>query len=189
MEEFEEYDIDDDDDSDEDSLFYNCEEKSTTHYNIILCELYNERLHGETSNVNLKSSYLVYCRFKYFDMDYIEDYTDDFNAYYLSLINEHHNAVDNHSVYRNYKNIISKQNYIKPEIAQCVYLENNECVAVLKTYWLRLIQRTWKNIIRVRKGLQLPSINDLKQREIIGQLPNGHLYYPELRGMLANISY
>ena len=121
-------------------------------------------------------------------MDYMEDYTDDFNAYYLSLINDHHKATNNHSIYRNYKNIISKQNYIKPEIAQCVYLENNECVAILKTYWLRLIQRTWKNIIKARKNIAIPSINALKHREITGQLPNGTIHYRELRGMLANIS-
>jgi hypothetical protein len=178
-----EYDIDYDDD---DSVVYNSDETSVTRYNIILCELYNELLHGETNDDHVKSSYLVYCRFKQLDADYIDDYTQDFNAYYLSLIHNDHPATNNHSLYRNYKNIISRQNYIKPEIAQCVYLENQECVAILKTFWIKIIQRTWKNVIRNRKDIvkKICNLNYLRQRNITN-CTNKNILYPELKGMLA----
>ncbi len=182
----EEYDVDYDDD---DSVVYDSDEASVTRYNIILCELYNEGLHGETTDALVKSSYLVYCRFKQLDTDYIDDYTDDFNAYYISLINDRHAAIDNHSIYRNYKNIISRENYIKPEIAECVYLENQECVAILKTFWIKIIQRTWKNVIKSRKDIikKCSNLNYLKQREITRSGNNVGVFYPELRGMLSSL--
>ena len=172
---------------DDDSVTYDTEEKSPTCYNIILCELYNERIHGVTNNAIIKSSYLVYCRFKKLDMEYIEDYIDDFNAHYLHLANNNDATVTNHSVFRNYKNIILKQPYIKPEIAECIYLENQECLAVLKTHWLKLIQRTWKNIIKKRKRVlqKRMDLNSLKQREITGKWPPDCFIYPGIKGMLS----
>ena len=179
---FDEYDIDDE----EDSVIYDPEDTCNTRYNIILCELYNPELHGETNNALLKTSYLVYCRFKKLDMEYIEDYTEDFNAYYLHLTNNN-KAATTHSVFRNYKNIILKQPYIKAEIAECVYLENMECVAILKTFWIKLIQRTWKNILQKRATIlkKRANINSLKHRELTGRWPKECIHYPELRGMLS----
>ena len=184
---FEEYDVEYDDD--DDSVVYSSEENSKTRYNIILCELYNEVLHGETNDMLLKTSYLVYCRFKNLDMDYIDDFTEDFNAYYLSMINDNHKSVDNHSIFRNYKNIISRENYIKPEIAECKYLENNECVAILKTFWIKIIQRVWKNIIKTRKDVikKRININAINVRELTGKWPISCRHYPELKGMLTSI--
>jgi len=178
------------DDEDSENMIYDPEEQGNTRYNIILCELYNEGLHGETSDSVVKSSHLVYCRFKQFDLEYIEDYVDDFNAHYLELISYNDPAIINHSVFRNYTNIITNQPYIRPEIAECVYLENQECVAILKTFWLRLIQRTWKNIFRKRKYVlsKRSNIASLKHREITGKWPSDCYYYPELKGMLSTIS-
>jgi hypothetical protein len=121
-------------------------------------------------------------------MDYIEDCVNDFNAYYLHLINNN-NAATTHPVIQNYKNIILKQPYIKAEIAQCVYLENQECVAILKTFWIKLIQRTWKNILQKRTSIlqKRANIISLKHRELTGRWPNDCINYPELRGMLSDI--
>lgn len=172
-------------DEDEDSIIYEPDDTCNTRYNIILCELYNTELHGETSDELLKMSYLVYCRFKKLDMEYIEDYVHDFNAYYLGLINNNTSAIRD-TAFRNYKNIISKQPYIKPEIAECVYLENLECVAILKTFWIKIIQRTWKNILRKRAIIikKRSTVNSLKHRELTGRWPNDCIHYPQLRGML-----
>lgn len=185
---FDEYDVYSDDDDDADSILYEPDDTGNTRYNIILCELYNTELHGETNDELLKTSYLVYCRFKKLDMEYIEDYVDDFNAYYLHLINNN-NAATRHSVFRNYKNIILKQPYIKTEIAECVYLENQECIAILKTFWIKLIQRTWKNILQKRASIlkKRANIHSLKHRELTGRWPNDCIYYPELRGMLSDM--
>ena len=61
----------------------------------------------------------------------------------------------NHSVIRNYHNIIKSFYYIQPHIVECVYLLNpgGECVAILKTFWLKIVQRTWKRVYKERMRL------------------------------------
>ena len=49
-----------------------------------------------------------------------------------------------HPTIRNYFNIISNINYIKPEIGECIELPNGEIVAILKTCWLKIFQKKWR---------------------------------------------
>ena len=56
-----------------------------------------------------------------------------------------------HPTIRNYHNIISNPNYIKPEIGEYIILPTQEAVAILKTFWLRIIQRKWKKVFQERK--------------------------------------
>ena len=112
---------------------------------------------------------------------------------YYSAKNHYNNVYNNyrhkrHDIFKNYKNIISNKNYIKPEIAECIYLRNDgECIAILKTYWIRLIQRTWKNIYKKRISLikKRCNLNSLKYKEIYGKWPNNCNEYPSLKGMLS----
>lgn len=61
------------------------------------------------------------------------------------------------------------------------YVENNLqfTACVIKTHWLRLVQRTWKRVYRERMRI-LKSVNYLKQREL-GIRP----FVPGLRGLLC----
>jgi len=93
----------------------------------------------------------------------------------------------NHEFYRNYKNIIRRQDYIKPEIAQCIYLETNECVAILKTFWLKIVQRRWKRVYKQRMDL-LCSVPMMRLREIrSGAFVYEKIHVPGLRGMLNGL--
>jgi len=76
------------------------------------------------------------------------------------------------------------------EIAECFYLPSQECVSILKTFWLKIIQRKWKNIMRDRENIIRKRChpNSLIYREIYGKWPINCSYYPSLRGMLANLS-
>ena len=56
-----------------------------------------------------------------------------------------------HKTIRNYCYIISRKDYIKPEIVQCVVLPTSETIVIIKTFWLRLVKRTWKKILHRRK--------------------------------------
>ena len=80
-------------------------------------------------------------------------------------------------------------NGTKLEIAECIYLPSEHCISILKTIWLKLIQRTWKKIYKERK--QIISIrrrpNSIKHREIYGTWPNNCSNYPTLKGMLSNL--
>ena len=79
---------DDETDSDyEDSeyyeeMVYDCEENSATKYNIVLCELYNDKLHGKTNN-DVSNHYLLINRIKKMDMDFINNLTTTFNDEYI----------------------------------------------------------------------------------------------------------
>jgi hypothetical protein len=66
-----------------------------------------------------------------------------------------------HPYIRNYKSIISRPNYIKPEIAQCYELPTLERVAILKTIWIRIIQRKWKNLMKQKSIFFRPSIKGM----------------------------
>jgi hypothetical protein len=168
---------------------YEPEEKDEgySRYNIVLCELYNRHIHGVPENIseNLDTHYLLSCRFKTFNIEFIKSMSKFMNREYLRL-NEKERK---HYILKNYSNIISQPNYIKPEIAECIYLNSNECIAILKTFWIRLIQRKWKNIYKERQDiLKLRcSYKSLKHRELTGRWPNNCCYYPRLRGMLNNI--
>jgi hypothetical protein len=97
-----------------------------------------------------------------------------------------------HSVIRNYHNIIKSFYYIQPHIVECVYLPapGSECVAILKTFWLKIIQRTWKRVYKQRMQL-LCSVPMLRMREIRGGntcFQYEKIHIPGLRGMLNGLN-
>jgi hypothetical protein len=79
---------------------------------------------------------------------------------------------------------------LKLEIAECIYLPSQHCVSIIKTFWLKLIQRKWKNIYKEKKIciLRRSNPNCLLYREITGKWPNDCLNYPGLKGMLSELS-
>jgi hypothetical protein len=95
-----------------------------------------------------------------------------------------------HPTIRNYINIINRQNYIKPEIGQCILLPTQEEIAILKTFWLRIIQRKWKKIYKERQQIiiQRTHPNALYFRRVYGKWPSNCNYLPGLKGMIADLS-
>ena len=179
-----EYDSEYDSDYDEDysDAFYEPEEQGLTKYYISISELYNKRLHGNVKS-DVLYHYLVYSRFKTLDMNQINGVANNINNGYQELDNQ------THDIFRNYKQIITRENYIKPEITECVYLNTGHYVAILKTFWLRLIQRKWKNIIKERKNIikKRCNLKSLRHREDTGKWPEDCLTFPQLRGMLSQL--
>lgn len=108
------------------------------------------------------------------------------NIYYGSL-NTHFLVMFRFKIFDS--NIISSFNCLKPEIGECIYLPTGECVAILKTYWLKIIQRKWKNIIKIRNNTNKlrSNLNSIKYREIYGKWPQYCLHYPKLKGMLSDL--
>ena len=84
---------------------------------------------------------------------------------------------------RNYKVLLNK---LKPEIAECNILADGECICILKTYWIRIIQRKWKSIFKKRNEIikKMSCVNSIKYREINGRWPNYIENIPYLKGML-----
>ena len=94
-----------------------------------------------------------------------------------------------HSIIRNYHNIIKSFYYIQPHIVECVYLPapGRECVAILKTFWLKIVQRTWKRVYKQRMDL-LCSVPMMRLREIrSGAFVYEKVHIPGLKGMLNDL--
>ena len=113
----------------------------------------------------------------------INDFVEFYNEYYND------SEVEPHNILRNYQNIIARLDYIKPEIAECIELESQYSVAIIKTIWIKLIQRKWKKIYAERKNVirQRAQFASLKTRELTGKWPQHCLYLPTIRGILSNL--
>jgi hypothetical protein len=184
---FEEYSVDYDDSD----IIYEPDEIGPTKFSIVLCELHNVELHGLLQGSEVKYHYLVISRYKKLDIDYISECADNFNLNYAYLVSVNDTRVTSHPIYKNYKNITSREDYVKPEIAECILLETQEYVAILKTVWIKLIQRTWKNILKKRKEIIMKrsNPNSLHYREIHGSWPKECANYPTLKGMLSGMKF
>jgi hypothetical protein len=181
-----EYDSDGSDgvDDDDEFNFYGADEPSSTRFNIVFCEIYNRNIHGLPPRGSLVDThYLVSNRFKNFDTDVLNDISYYMNAEYIQLTSYNDRK---HPIIRNYHNIIANPYYIRPEIAQCVYLLDNECVAILKTFWIRIIQRVWKRVFKERKQIikEKSTLKYITNREI--SCPKS-VYWPGLKGMLHGL--
>lgn len=101
-------------------------------------------------------------------------------------LNRQYNNIP-HKIIRNYHNIISQPNYIRPEIAECFVLPTLEYIAIIKTIWIRLIQRKWKSIFAERKQIQKSRmcLSSISSRQITGIWPKHCQILPGIKGMLA----
>jgi len=178
------YESDSDNDSNYEDSFYNAEEVSKTKYNVALCELYNRSIHGiPPLNSDVDKHYLLIYRFKTFNNNLFRILSNDIRTAYAYLEDQ------THPIVKNYKYMMCQPDYIKPEIVEGLYLEGDEFVAIIKTFWIRLIQRKWKNIYKERQTIlkQRCIARSIMYRELRGIWPPECLYYPSLRGMLSSI--
>lgn len=192
-EEFDGYGYDDSVyDSDEEDLYFNPDEPSNSRFNIVLCELYC-KLHGKGMGEKMFYYYLNISTFKKLDINIMNEICDNYNTYYHNLVNQElvpHNPTTNtppFSTIKNFNNIVSKDHYIRPQIAENITLESGHCICVIKTIWIKLIQRTWKKVYALRKTIikRRCSVNSLKIREITGKWPENCRVYPDLQGMMS----
>jgi hypothetical protein len=116
------------------------------------------------------------------DEPHICDIVDLQSAYY---INYTRHITRNHNLIKNYHRIISQSNYIQPHIGEVIYLGSGECVAIIKTVWLKLIQRCWRRVYKEKKRVikRWKQIDSLRYREVHGKWPNDCNYLPSINGM------
>lgn len=173
----------------------------------------------QDSDPNIETHYLVYDRYdpitgiSFYDLDEYQEYDTDneyesdddnsnnitiskinddiiyLNEFYTNIIDYDPYGYGNHPTIRNYHNIVTKPNYIKPEIGEYIILPTLEAIAILKTFWIRIIQKKWKEIFKQRKNIiqQRCYLSNLSIREITGRWPDICLNLPGLKGMLSNL--
>jgi hypothetical protein len=171
----------------------------TNKFNIVLCELFHPSIHG-LARYSSKDIQTHYISSYILDPSELDDYNEN-NISISEMVFENDNTINGdigylrcqyywtttyhfreHPYIRNYFNIIKQYNYIKPEIAQCILLETGESIVILKTFWLRIIQRKWKKeykcVLNMRK-----KINSLNKRELTGKWPKGCRQRPSIYGL------
>jgi hypothetical protein len=190
------------------NLFYQ------SRFNLVLCELHYTPIHGKTDSScpTIEGHYILIDKFdgitgvalndleEYIEYDtdeetdeddedritHIYDLQDLYSNYYAILVTRN----SPHKIIKNYHNIINQSNYIKPEIAECFELPTGEHITIIKTIWIKIIQRKWKKNYASRQDIikcrGCPA--SLSTRQLTGKWPNNCLYLPELKGMLSNLS-
>ena len=192
-------------------------QNNTRQFNLVLCELFNSHVHGSNDNdvEPVDGHYLLIDVFDGSsgtlledDDEFYEDSTDDEDddysensnnstsiAAFSSDYNEYYHQTQNvvlskpHKIIRNYKNIIARPDYIKPEIAECLVLPSQHSVVIIKTIWIKIIQRKWKKIYAEQKNIikRRMQYSSLKTREITGKWPAHCCHFPTIHGMLSNL--
>ena len=125
-----------------------------------ICELYNKFLHGPCEPP-AEGHFLFMFNISLSDL-YDGGYTDLMSAYPRPIRQYSGNV-------RAYWDIVGRPRmYPMLEIVQTVMLEpGGECVAIIKTFWIRLVQRRWKRVFaeRRRRLAQLLKPYGLLKRE------------------------
>ena len=111
-----------------------------------------------------------------------------FKYSYTDIIN-YLNIFSSFNCYNYYQNIFNRKTINNTEIMQTVIIEHNNLpfyTVILKTHWLRLIQRHWKNIYKKQKYIinQQRKPANIRFREIHGFYPKKISYIPGLKGLL-----
>lgn len=119
---------------------------------LVVCELYNPILHyydykdkiEEWSNISMH-----WLNIKTFSNRVSKNKINKF----IKLVKKNYNKYNllTHPFIKNYHNIISSNNYLQLHLAKNILLETGEIICIIKTYWIRIIQRTWKRIYKERQ--------------------------------------
>ena len=122
-------------------------------YTLGLCSLHNSRIHGGNSSENAK----ICGRFLFMrEISLHNPYLVSINRQRTQMINNiirgngGYNAIT-HPTIRNYNRIMFDKLVLEPQIVEKIWGPGEYCSAIVKTHYLRLIQRKWKRIYAHRK--------------------------------------
>jgi hypothetical protein len=87
---------------------------------------------------------------------------------------------------------IEPDNYPRLDIIKVQVTQDGEyqlSTAIVKTYWICIIQRFWKKIYRERmRVLSLrKNLNTMRTIELTGKYPKQCCYLPSIRGLMSNV--
>jgi hypothetical protein len=177
---------------------------NTSKYNLVLCELHYTPIHGKTATScpTIESHYILIDCFDPFTrlpLSYEQEgsvsdeesdsETDETIEGVQDLYNDEYEAMAiniPHKMIRNYTNIVRHENYIQPQIALCIELPTGENVTVIKTIWIKLIQRAWKRVYKNRQFVinGRTRIESLNCRRLTGHWPEMYREMPGLKCLL-----
>lgn len=142
-------------------------------YKLATCHLFHPQMDGFTKD----SSYNIYNHFLVDDIIHIDDFYN--LEYLLDIINfqlfyytqSHSNRIEEHPTVRNYNKFLNHYKTSGLDIVLYEELEGREAVCYIKTFWLKIFQRKWKQYysklkIKIQK---MKHPHSLLKREIKGK--------------------
>jgi len=167
-----------------------------TLFKIVLCELFHPFIFGvdENSDKNINGHFIVLNTYKpnYKDEEEEEEEEEEYIEYedgeypqnnynIFEIIEKDKKELNkqrrftnkNHPLIRNYKKIV--KNSLNFEIAHCVTLSGGEYVAILKTFWIKIIIRSFKKAFKKKMW-------KIYSQHLKGM--RGSIHEPLLRGLL-----
>jgi hypothetical protein len=152
-------------------------EDDSSKVSIVIPELYMRFRYG--NNPYLKSHIMVLYRFKYNNSAKFFKYLEKIASFHRHIMWRRAARTlynKGYSINKIYTNISCKHNIsYQVHLAQCIRLPTGETVCVIKTFWLKIIQRTWKKVFKERQRV----LKNIYLRQI-----RGKVFIPSLTGML-----
>ena len=164
-------------------------------YCMVLIELFHPLIHGidEHSDPSISSHFLIH---SCYHAGYLLENDaivlplvplKEMITTYIRSLQCHQQQLDQvrysfplHPIIRNYNYMLQSNYWHHPHIAKCIVLQGGEKVAILKTHWIRLIQRTWKRVYHTPSSTSTSTL--LKNKKKINIPPR-----KRLQGMLASL--
>ncbi len=152
-------------------------------YELAICEIYHPVLHGaidnnDNSDNTITNHFLIYITVELPEF-YDNSYKDEERRFQRNRNIEYQQLQLNnsHPTLRNYNH-----NYNRLEIIELKEFDLYQ-VALLKTFWLRIVQRCWKRVFKARKELikKRSSIKALREREQTGLWPLHLREWPQFK--------
>lgn len=143
-------------------------------YKLAICVIFNDKLFGkdENSSPDIDNHHLIMWTFKPTEFYDKHQFQNTFNSIKAEILHLYRRS-NTHPIIRNYAAIIQNENNIKLDIIKCDELSGLEQVGYIKTFWLKIIQRRWKNVYKERQLLLTARSNPrvLQERQKTGQWP------------------
>ena len=178
-------------------------------YELVLCEYFHHHIHGfdDDSDPCIDSHYLVHTRFPVpgttststttttsstDPWKHLQAVCVQLHRLYRNLLHTQA-AIDtigymsNGHRLRHYRHLAENPLTYLPQLAEVYHLRGGECVAVLKTFWLRLVQRSWKRVFAKRQDVlrRRGRPEELAWFQRMGKWSPECGALPSVRGMLA----
>jgi hypothetical protein len=156
-----------------------------SNFKLALVELYLPLKHGilDKNNTSMYGNYLIVDQIEpsefYTNMRGLTsdiEVTRKMYREYLEKLKYEMNITQTHPLIRNYEKIVANPKQFQLQLIEpvTVSIGNNEwdnySTAVIKTHWIRLIQRRWREITRKRIQTK-QNVKNLQYREIHGKWP------------------
>ena len=135
-------------------------------YKLILTELFHPQLHGDIPY--LFSHYLNFLNITPYEL--YQEYPQEYSVLGKNPVPSY----PLHPIIKNYHHIIKKKGHIHLDIVLPIRLETGESVCILKTFWLHIFQRKYKQYYK-KKMAFFKNPKSLMIRELQGKWERNNL--------------